>query len=143
MATIKHLLHINAPRERVYQAISTVGGLQNWWTVQTSGEDVLGGILAFRFGAMGPDFKVTELIPTQKVKWQCVAGMPDWMGTTLQFELDQSEGKTRLRFEHTGWQQEDDFYAACSFTWGRYLESLRQYCHSGKGEAFGSEGYKK
>jgi uncharacterized protein YndB with AHSA1/START domain len=143
MSTIRHLLHISAPQHKVYEAISTIKGLKNWWTAQTTGSDTLNSTLFFRFGEMGPDFKVTELVPAEKVKWQCTAGMPDWIGTTLQFTLDQNEGKTRVRFEHAGWKQESDFFASCSFSWGRYLESLRQYCQTGKGEAFGTEGYRK
>ena len=37
----------------------------------------------------------------------------------------------------------NDFYAACSFSWSRYLESLRQFCQTSKGEAFESEGYRR
>ena len=143
MATIKQLLHIAAPQQQVYEAISTINGIQNWWTVQTSGNDSLNGIISFRFGDIGPDFKVTELIPGEKVKWLCVAGFPDWIGTSLIFSLDQNDGKSRVRFEHADWQDDGDFYAGCAFSWGRYMESLRQYCQTGKGESFGSAGYKK
>jgi uncharacterized protein YndB with AHSA1/START domain len=143
MPAIKQLLHINAPQQKVYDAISTINGLQNWWTVQTAGKDVVGETISFRFGEMGPDFKVIELIPGQKVTWQCIGGISDWQGTTLNFELDQNDGKTRIRFEHKDWKQDGDFYASCAFTWGRYLESLRQYCQTGKGESFGSQGYRK
>jgi uncharacterized protein YndB with AHSA1/START domain len=143
MPAIKHLLHINASQQKVYEAISSINGLQNWWTVQTSGTDSDGGTISFRFGETGPDFKVIELIPHKKIKWECVAGPPDWIGTTLNFDMDQNDGKTRVRFEHAGWAQDGDFYASCAFSWGRYLESLRQYSQTGKGEAFGSVGYRK
>ena len=143
MATIKHLLHIAAPQEKVFEAISTIHGLQSWWTVQTSGDTGTGGIIAFRFGEMGPDFKVKELVPSKKLTFECVAGIPGWLATGIHFDLDQHEGKTRIRFRHEGFEKEDDMYASCSFSWARYLESLRQYCQTGKGEAFGSPGYRK
>ena len=143
MPAVKLLLHINAPQEKVYEAISSLNGMRNWWTVDTSGDDKKGGVLQFRFGGQGPDFKVIELKPSSSVIWECVGGIPEWIGTQLIFQLDQSEGKTRVRFQHANWKEDSDFFASCAFSWGRYLESLRQYCQTGTGEAFGSATYRK
>jgi uncharacterized protein YndB with AHSA1/START domain len=143
MASIKNLFHIDAPRGKVYKAISTIEGLTNWWTTQTSGESKVDGIIQFRFGEGGPDMKVKELKTDEAVTWECVAGPADWLGNSFTFNLDENDGKTRVRFEQAGWKEANDFYAACSFTWGRYMESLRQYCQKGKGEAFGSDNYRK
>jgi uncharacterized protein YndB with AHSA1/START domain len=141
---IKHLFHINASKEKVFEAITTINGLSNWWTLQTSGSDALNGVLKFQFGENeGPHMKVIEIIPNQKIKWQCVESLFGWTGHTFTFSLDDNAGKTRIRFSHDGWNEQDDNYAACCFSWGRYMESLRQYCQTGRGEAFGSEGYRK
>jgi uncharacterized protein YndB with AHSA1/START domain len=136
--SIKHLFHINAKRSDVFKAISTIEGLSGWWTTQTSGKPGKGEIIQFRFGDVGPDMKVTEVKPDEGVKWECVASPHGWVGHTLSITLDENEGKTRVRFSHNGWNEEDDFYAICSFTWGRYMESLRQFCQTGKGESFGN-----
>jgi uncharacterized protein YndB with AHSA1/START domain len=140
---IKHLFHIAAPREKVFEVLTTIDGLAAWWTVQTTGSSSLGDTIQFRFGEMGPDMKVTEIKPGESISWECTASPYGWLGHTFHFQLDENEGKTRVRFSHEGWEQPDDFYAICSFAWGRYMESLRQLCQTGKGEAFGSEGYKK
>lgn len=87
--------------------------------------------------------KVTELKADEKVSWECVASPYGWLGHTFSFLLDENEGKTRVRFSHDGWDEQGDYYAACSMSWGRYMESLRQLCQTGRGEAFGSEGYRK
>lgn len=137
MAAIKHLFHISAPRQQVYDAISTIEGLSNWWTVQTTGSSKVGDTIAFRFGTVGPDFKMTGLTANTDVTMECTAGFPDWLGTTLSFHLDENEGKTRIRFTHDGWKETGDHYAACCFSWGRYLESLRQLCQTGTGAPFG------
>ena len=142
MTSIKNLFHINAPKEKVYEAISTIEGLSNWWTTQTTGENKVDGIIQFRFGGQGPDIKVTELKPNESITWECIAGPEDWLGTTFSFKLDENEEKTRVRFEQAGYREANDFYASCAFSWGRYMESLRQYCQTGKGQAFGSENYK-
>ncbi|CAN5389995.1 SRPBCC domain-containing protein [soil metagenome] len=142
--SIRQLYHINAPKQKVYEAITTIDGLKNWWTTQVEGSAETGGTLQFNFGDFkGPLMKVTELKPTEKLGWECVGETQEWKGNTFTFSLDENEGKTRVRFSHDGWEAQDDFYASCCYSWGRYLESLRQYCQTGKGEAFGSEGYRK
>ena len=144
MTVIKHLFHINTLKDNVFKALSTIEGLAGWWTVQTSGECKIGGTIEFRFGEMGfCSMKVLESKPSEWIKWECVAGPPDWIGTTIGFYLDENDNKTRVRFEHSGWKEANDFYGACSFAWGRYMESLRQLCQTGQGEAFGSEGYRQ
>jgi uncharacterized protein YndB with AHSA1/START domain len=144
MTAIKHLFHIAMPPETVYQALTTAEGLSNWWTRQTSGDPAMGGILQFRFGEhVGSDMKIISLKPNEVVEWECVAGPDDWIGTTVSFRLDRNDHKTRVHFEHGSWKEANDFYAACSFSWGRYMESLRQFCQTGRGEAFGSEGYRR
>src|SRR5436190_157922 len=137
MASIKQLFHINAPRQKVFEALSTIEGLAGWWTAQTSGNADPGGVIEFRFGAQFANkMKVTELRPDELVQWECVEGPPDWIGNTISFGLDENDGKTRVRFEHADWKETGDHYASCSFSWGRYMESLRQLCQTGKGEAF-------
>jgi uncharacterized protein YndB with AHSA1/START domain len=144
MASIKHLFHISAPKEKVFEALTTISGLSNWWTTSINGDSNTGGVIQFRFGDFGgPDMKVKEIIPNKSVSWECVGGSEGWLGHIFSFHLDTNENKTRVSFEQSGWKETGDFYASCTFSWGRYMESLRQYCQTGKGEAFGSEGYRK
>jgi hypothetical protein len=136
MATIKHLFHINAAKEKIFAAISTVEGFKNWWTVQTTGNSAVNGIIEFRFKEVGPDFKVVKSMPPFYFEMLCTSGFDDWVGTTVRLRLDDNEGKTRVRFEHDDWKEATDFYAACNFSWGRYMASLRDYCEKGKGQPF-------
>ncbi len=136
MATIKHLFHIAAPQQEVFKAIATVEGLKSWWTTNVTGTSEPGQTLAFRFNTHGPDLKVLGLDENQSVEWECVAGSPEWMGTMVSLRLDQNEGKTRVRFEHNGWKETNDHYAAINFSWSRYMESLRQYLQTGTGTPF-------
>lgn len=141
--SIKHLYHIDSSQQKVFEAISTIDGLTNWWTVQTKGDSIIDGKIQFDFGDFqGPKMKVIELQTNNKLMWKCVESPHGWVGHTFEFFLDENDDKTRIRFTHDGWDEQDDFYAMCNFSWGRYLESLRQYCQTGRGEAFGSEGYR-
>ena len=139
---IKHIYHIAAPQEKVLEALCTIEGLSNWWTVQVEGDTKIDGIVRFKFGEFqGPGMKVIDQT-SSSLTWECVEH-DDWMGHVLRFELDQNDGKTRVRFTHSGWEHQNDFYALCNFTWARYLQSLRQLCQTGVGQAFGSETYVK
>jgi uncharacterized protein YndB with AHSA1/START domain len=144
MYAIKHLFHINAKKADVYKALATLAGLRQWWTKDVTGNEHMGGLLQFNFGThVGPQMQVAELVHDEKVSWECTASEFGWKGHMFTFTLDENDGKTRVRFSHMGWQAQDDNYAACCFSWGRYMESLRQLCQTGKGEGFGSEGYRK
>ena len=142
--SIKHLFHINASRQSVFEAISTIKGLSNWWTTETSGDCSVNGTIQFRFAdSGGPDMKVTDCKPAEYLSWECIESNHGWKGYTFSFTLEDKNGKTRVIFSHDGWKEQDENYAACSFSWGRYMESLRRLCETGRGEAFGSEAYKK
>ena len=137
MFSINHLLYIDVAIPCVYRALTSISGLQHWWTEETSGSTDLNEVIEFRFGDSGYiAMKVETLIENKIVQWKCVDGADDWIDTFVSFELDQNDDKTRLRFTHGNWQDNSDFYAHCSFSWSRYLESLRQYLQTGKGQPY-------
>jgi uncharacterized protein YndB with AHSA1/START domain len=137
MAEIRHLFHISVPRTKVYEAVSSIDGLSKWWTKQTTGSSDVGGNMEFRFGPVFFNaFKVLEAKSSSHVKWECTDGPPDWIGTHVTFTLDENEGKTRVRFSHDGFKEVNDFFGQCNFSWGRYMESLRNLCEKGQGSPF-------
>lgn len=139
MHYIKHLFHIAKPRQEVYSLVSTIDGLAGWWTTDTSGDSSLGGTIDFKFGQHGGfTMKVVAQETDKLVTWEVVTGPPNWIGHQISFQLDDNDGKTRVRFSHGAWPVQDDSYAASSFSWARYMESLRQFAQTGRSEAFGS-----
>jgi uncharacterized protein YndB with AHSA1/START domain len=71
MSDIKFLFHIDAPRQKVYDAISTIDGISKWWTKQTTGESKLNGVIEFRFGEMWKtQMKVIKLKQDELVGWE-------------------------------------------------------------------------
>lgn len=143
MYSIKHLFHIAAPMEKVFEALSTIQGLASWWTVATTGDTELSKTIHFRFGEHGRvDMQVRSSARPDLIRWECIGGTTEWMGHLFSFHLDSNDGKTRVQFEQAGWKEQNEYYASCNFSWGRYMESLRQYCQTGNGAAFGSPEYK-
>lgn len=135
MPAINHVFHISAPKDQVFARLNSVSGLSAWWTEDTAGDPAVGGELAFTFnGNTLCKTKVLESSSPTRLVWEVTEGHPDWVGTQMTFDLSDNEGKTRLAFAHTGWAKQDDFYAQCNFSWGRYMVSLRDLCEKGKGD---------
>lgn len=137
MPNINHLMHITADRAAVYEAIATIQGVRSWWTIETYGDYEIGGTVNFNFtDDYQNKFRISQLVPNEKVVWECLTGSDEWVGTTVSFHLDDHDRKTRIRFAHEGYKDATDFMAQCSYTWARYLMSLRDYLEKGEGSPF-------
>jgi uncharacterized protein YndB with AHSA1/START domain len=138
MPAIKHYLVIQAPAAKVYDAVTSQAGLSSWWTRETKAQPRVGGINEFKFGdRFFNRMEVAELEPGKRVAWKCVEAEPEWVGTTLTFDLEEENGVTTVRFGHNDWAAETDFFASCNYNWGLYMKSLKQYVETGKGMPFG------
>jgi uncharacterized protein YndB with AHSA1/START domain len=142
MATIKHNFTIAASMEKVYAAVSTVEGLNGWWTTVTSGNPNKGGKLRFEFdNGLYNIMQVSDLRRNRFVAWKCresvFAAGKEWIGTRVTFKLSRDKDRnTLVQFEHSGWRKASDFYGLCNFHWGRFMVSLKSLCESGKGDPY-------
>ncbi|GAA4299720.1 SRPBCC domain-containing protein [Compostibacter hankyongensis] len=132
--SICHRLLIEAPVEKVYGALTTQEGLAGWWTPDTTAKPEVGSVARFAFG---PDYfkemKITELKPYSSVKWVCLKAYPEWIGTTLNFELEPHAKGAILSFHHDGWKEYTSEFASCSYAWALFFRSLKLLCETGKG----------
>ena len=109
----------------------------NWWTPQTEIGNEIGDINIFDFGnRYHNEMKIVDLQPNKRVKWKCLAGDKEWIGTNFVFDLEEKDGETILRFEQKNWKDETDFFASCNYQWAHYMRSLKQYCETGNGTPF-------
>lgn len=134
MVDILHRIGVKSSPEEVYAALTTIDGLAGWWTLDTSGEDKVGGVLRFRFVPGGFDMKVLAAQPGELVLWEVVDGPEEWIGTQVRFELKQEDGFTIVLFRHEGWKEQVEFMNHCSTKWAIYLMSLKRLVETGKGE---------
>ena len=140
MSEIKHRVGIRSSAHDIYQLLTTDAGLSQWWTSDTHGAGDVGSIIAFRFGGGGPDFEVIELVADRKVVWRHSGEMPpDWIGSEISFELEETEIQTFVNFSHYNWKQSDDFLAHCSTKWGVFMMSMKSCIETGKGQAYPSD----
>ncbi len=137
MPDIMHRIGVEAPPARVYRALATRSGLINWWTWHVTGEPASGAVVRFRFGSdSGVEMKVLELSQDRRVRWRCVAGPDEWMGTEISFELSPADRETIVRFAHTGWREAGELMAHCNCKWGYFLLSLKTWVEDGKGTPY-------
>jgi len=136
--SIKHLLKIAAPVEQVYEALTTTQGVRHWWTRDADLDSRIGHLGEFRFGSFAPrritQVEVEDLLPGKLVRWRTLRSHhPEWIGTTISFELEPNGSGTTLRFSHSGFEESSECYALCTTGWAYYLVSLRQYLEEGHG----------
>ena len=139
MPDIRHRVVISAPLESVYEAVATASGVSEWWTRDgVRGESNEGSRLQFFFGQPEPAavMEVTRLDPEGHVRWTCVEGADEWVGTTIAFDLTRQGDDTVVLFTHADWREPVDFMAHCSARWAYFLLSLKSYLETGKGTPF-------
>ena len=143
MIPIKLLMHINSTKEKVFKALTESNELSKWYTTVVNGKFELNEIISFEFVNFAKfKFKVIAIVQNESVYLEIVESEFDNVGHMMKYDLDENGGKTRVRYTYEGFDEMDDSYANMNYSSAKYLESLRQYCQTGKGEAFGSSSYR-
>ena len=143
MIPIKLLMHINSTKEKVFKALTESNELSKWYTTVVNGKFELNEIISFEFVNFAKfKFKVFAIVQNESVYLEIVESEFDNVGHMMKYDLDENDGKTRVRYTYEGFDEMDDSYANMNYSSAKYLESLRQYCQTGKGEAFGSSSYR-
>jgi predicted dithiol-disulfide oxidoreductase (DUF899 family)/uncharacterized protein YndB with AHSA1/START domain len=108
---VQREIHIDAPRERVFELLSSRDRIASWMPATTF-EPHVGGKVAFTFAPEGVDWltigQVTEFEPPERVAftWDHPSE-PLGAVTEIRFELTPDEGGTRVRLTHTGFVSEE------------------------------------
>ncbi|MCM3762516.1 SRPBCC domain-containing protein [Alkalihalobacillus oceani] len=134
MANIEQLQMIHAPAAEVYQALTSAEGLAEVWTRDLLVQKYIGAVNEFHFGKGDlAKMEIIELVPEQRIVWRCIDSDPEWIGTTISFELEEKNDQTVLTLCHANWQKVTDFYRFCNYNWAMFLYSLKRYCEEGEG----------
>jgi uncharacterized protein YndB with AHSA1/START domain len=137
---IIHRIGIKAPVAQVYNALTTLDGLARCWTEEVLGDTAVGGKIDFRFCTQtgellgGMVMEVQEMVEDKAVRWRCVEGPVEWVGTEITFRLSEQDGQTIVLFGHKNWREAVEATAHCSMKWATFLLSLREYLETGTGK---------
>lgn len=130
---------VDQTAQEVFNAINQP---QNWWSGEFTGSaEKLDNEFTYRYKDMHySKQRVAEMIPGKKVVWlvtesalNFIEDKSEWTGTKIIFEMDEQDGKTRLRFTHEGITPEVECYNACSPAWTSLIQqSLFNYIITGE-----------
>lgn len=130
MSDILHWIRLDAPPERVFEAVTTEEGLSSWWTHDVEAEPVEGSTAIFGFKDRSVVFRmrVEELRPPELVRWTCQGDFDEWRGTQLEFRIKpRDDGGCELTFTHAGWESTHGAFRQCNTDWGRLMYHLKDY----------------
>lgn len=137
-------LRIQTSPHALYEAVTTVQGLQGWWSTET---DACDGEITVRFG--GENFqtlRLADLTPDRRVVWEWIAQYfpvegtsqtDEWVGTRVSFEIEANpDGSSTVTFTHDGLTPQVVCYGLCNAGWTRCLGSLTRYLEEGIGAPY-------
>ena len=138
MKRIIHVVDVKAPRDQVYAALTTHGGLTGWWTTDVTADTTVGGRIDFRFSTnFNAEMHITALQPGRRVEWKGIGANKEWLDNSFIFDLGERNGLTLLMFtQDYARELEDEVYGRFNFNWGYYLQSLKGFCETGTGFPF-------
>jgi uncharacterized protein YndB with AHSA1/START domain len=128
---------IRAPREKVYDAMTTAEGLDGWFTTGATVERKVGGKLIFRWKDWGVDKQTTEAecpIIEVKIPERFVFKWWEDHYTTVEMDFKESPEGTIVSVKEHGYQDTEEGHIRCldcATGWGQALTLLKFYVEHG------------
>jgi hypothetical protein len=122
-------------------ALEKIGQVSQWWISNVAGpSQSLGDVFTVSLGTTWKKFRITELLPENKVIWEVVdcnlpwlQDLKEWKGTQISWEVSAAENGTQINFTHN-LVPEMPCFNQCEKAWGNYIgESLFKFITLGKG----------
>jgi uncharacterized protein YndB with AHSA1/START domain len=133
MADIFHNFPITASFHKVFEAISSSRGLDNWWTKSSEADMRLGGVYTLDFGPMYIwKAIVTKFKAGTAFELEMTKADTDWLGTKIGFSLVLKDAVTEVDFYHTGWPVKNKHFKISCYCWAMYLRILKRYVEHGE-----------
>ena len=99
--SIYHNFEIDAPSQKVFDAIVQPMHLINWWPLQCTGNPKLEASYNFQFG---PEYnwfgKVVAYNKNKTFHIKMTKSDNDWNPTTFRFDLEEINNKVQVNFSH-------------------------------------------
>lgn len=133
MADILQDFPVDARPHRVFEAVSTPDGLNNWWTLTSAGKPIEGTEYELNFGPQHHWRAVVACsVPDSEFELQMTKADDDWTGSYVGFRLELREKKTWIRFRHSNWPEISEHFRVSCHCWAMYLRILRRYLEYGE-----------
>ena len=138
MATILLRVPLDAEPKDVYGALATTEGVNGWWSNHTEGPNGVGSSMKVGFpdAPITFDFEVVEDIAGERVAWRCLSGPPEWIGTSITYDIQRNEGETSVLFAHDGWSTTEESFPFIAYSWAQILPRLKKLSETGESDPF-------
>ena len=139
------VLNLPASPATVAALFTSAAGVSRWWG-PTEGDAAVGGTLTTGFGDHGVNsVRVLEAGPT-RVVWESVTvdgttptrHAPEWLGSTMEFDIRPAGSGTELRFRHAGLTPQLECWDDCFAGWTHFMASIETFAATGTGTPFGT-----
>lgn len=136
-------LSLAATPPQVLALFTSPAGISRWWG-PTEGDGALGGQLVTSFGEHGVNaMRVLEAGPA-RVLWESITAdgtnptghTREWLGTTMEFDIQAEGSGTRLGFRHAGLTPQLECWEACNSAWIYFMASIKASAETGIGTPF-------
>lgn len=129
---IYHTLFIDAPIEKVFDAVSKPEHLIHWWPLECTGIAKENETYNFYFS---PDYnwygKVSAIEPNTLFSIYMTTANENWNNTTFSFYLSKHNNHVKLQFSHCNWPENNEHFKISSFCWAILLKGLKDYLEKG------------
>ena len=124
------------------EAFDAAVNLRGWWSEEIDGNtDRLGAEFTYNYmDTHRCRLRVTEYVPGRRVAWLVLENYfvftdgAEWLGTTIEVDIAERDGKTEVCLTHRGLVPPHDCYDVCSKSWDFYVgRSLLDYINTGQG----------
>jgi uncharacterized protein YndB with AHSA1/START domain len=128
MVTLRHAIKINAPRDRVFSALTAAGEMAAWHIGGVDGDIVVGSTFLLNpkpglvFG-----WRTEEIVAGERIRQQCVEGPGNSVGKTLTFTLSDDVEGTLVTLTDGEWLDDDPGLPFCNTRWAEVLFHLKEY----------------
>ncbi len=130
MAEILHALRVDAPRARVFAALTDPTSLHGFWAGLATARATLGALVGLRVDASTARMRVSKLDEGAEVSLRCVDGPEGWAGTEITVELASRGSATWVRLRHGDWREATDAMGLSSVWWARFLFALKTFAET-------------
>ncbi|MHA7985811.1 SRPBCC family protein [Rathayibacter sp. CAU 1779] len=128
-----------------HEAFERINDVSGWWGRITGSTTAVGDEFVYVVpGLHYSGFRITDLVPDRRVAWLVTGSYLDfiddkqeWNGSTVRFEIAESEHGTLVTFTHEGLSPDVECYGACSNAWSMFVNgSLKDFIEKGEGRPY-------
>jgi uncharacterized protein YndB with AHSA1/START domain len=132
--TFEHSLTVDAPRERVFHALTDVDELKRWWITDGASDPRPGGRFRYEWKMADPandhvqEGTYDEVVAGERVAFPWAGSGGD---SRVTLTLSESDGATRVSLVHAGISADDQF-ERYEQGWQGFLANLKSVLESGQ-----------